>query len=219
MSKYKRMMLIMGLAAVVILSRCTREASSGIDGQRQLEAIGETRVGQTDSLESETGAAVSGVQEAAIVPEEKSQIVESVMAESGLEDKTVPTCPEEIEEELPVETKAVAILSTEVENSTAEPFVDSIEEVNTEEVDLENEQQELSAETVDEIENALSVSDYAKGLSLLAQLPVETVDRFVEMRKDGFTAEEQAEVKSILLASYEGEDLAWIVETYHKLQP
>lgn len=81
------------------------------------------------------------------------------------------------------------------------------------------EMQEIGAEEVDAIEDSLSVGDYARGLSLLAKLPVETVDRFVALRKDGFTAEEQAEVKEILISSFEGDDLAWIVETYHKLQP
>jgi len=83
----------------------------------------------------------------------------------------------------------------------------------------EQEIQELGAEEVDTIEDSLSAGDYAKGLSLLAQLPIETVDRFVELRKDGFTVEEQAEVKAILQTSFEGEDLAWIVETYKKLKP
>ena len=83
----------------------------------------------------------------------------------------------------------------------------------------EQEIQELGAEEVDTIEDSLSVGDYSKGLSLLAQLPIETVDRFVELRKDGFTVEEQTEVKAILQTSFEGEDLAWIVETYKKLKP
>ena len=86
---------------------------------------------------------------------------------------------------------------------------------------LEKDQEEegVTAETVKAIEGSLSAADYARGLSLLAQLPIETVDRFVELRKEGFTKEEQLEIKEILLASFEGEDLDWILATYHKLKP
>ena len=154
------------------------------------------------------------VNEEAIQPEAPGADPEdTVEAPAGMEGKDGVSITSELD---PVETDLVEaepeefelpenppdrVLPEEVEDSAAEDSV------------------EISAESVDKIEDSLSVGDYAKGLSLLAQLPAETVDRFVELRKDGFTKEEQAEVKTILLASFEGEDLDWIVETYQKLQP
>lgn len=154
------------------------------------------------------------VNEEAIQPEAPETYPEdTVEAPAGMEGKdgvSITSEPDPIgtdlvevepeEFELP-ENPSEIVMPEEVEDSAAEDSV------------------EISDESVDKIEDSLSVGDYAKGLSLLAQLPAETVDRFVELRKDGFTKEEQAEMKMILLASFEGEDLNWIVETYQKLQP
>ncbi|BES66305.1 hypothetical protein SANA_27440 [Gottschalkiaceae bacterium SANA] len=115
--------------------------------------------------------------------------------------------------EAPVESETVILPESEADVEI------NAESSLVEQSQGEQEIQELGAEEVDTIEDSLSAGDYAKGLSLLAQLPIETVDRFVELRKEGFTVEEQAEVKAILQTSFEGEDLAWIIETYKKLKP
>lgn len=143
-------------------------------------------------IEAKDGASITSEPDPVETDLSEAEPKESELPENPLE----IVMPEEIEEEKTIEPQTISEMGAEAEDIV-----------------------EISAESVDQIEDSLSVGDYAKGLSLLAQLPAETVDRFVELRKDGFTKEEQAEVKMILLASFEGEDLNWIVETYQKLQP
>jgi len=223
----KRQTIIMGtlgLAALaVIFSRCSREDQ--IELQRETPAV-ITEEMVTEAAEIQELEAVETV-----APEEDSEQTkeavemqelpadqDSLCEEEGTEpaESVVHTRPETIEETSVVEeTRTEIPVEPEVTDSKAtEPQAVQEETADQPEVIVA-----ISEEVVDEIEGALSVSDYAKGLTLLAKLPVETVDRFVELRRDGFTPEEQAEVKAILLESYEGEDLEWIVEIYHKLKP
>lgn len=215
---------ILGLAALtVIFSRCSREDQ--IELQRETPAlIMEENV--TEAAEIQELEAVETVK-----PEEDTEQIkeetevqelpadqDSGCKEEGAEtaETVVPTRPEMIKEAPVVEEKNPEV---PVESEIADPTALDPQRVEEETADHPETVEVISEEAVDEIEGTLSVSDYAKGLTLLAKLPAETVDRFVELRKDGFTPEEQAEVKAILLESYEGEDLEWIVEMYHKLQP
>lgn len=228
MRKQRFMIILLGVAALMVLfSRCSREAT--IEMQAEAPAVKiekESRQNEpSDENESRLESSSHASEE---TPEiETENPVEFEQASGALE--TNP--PEEGLNQLmrPEEIEAMpseSVPSNSEKASVVEEGPPQEDEMVTEtaSVETEDEQEalvveEMSAETVDQIEESLSVSDYAKGLALLAKLPVETVDRFVELRKDGFTAEEQAEVKAILLASYEGEDLEWIVEMYHKLQP
>lgn len=154
------------------------------------------------------------VEEVDAIPEIIMQVEEDV-AEGNLSNSE--SRPTHVEVEEPSAIEEVDLPAAEIVDESE--AVTSIESQADQEDQVDQEIQEIGAEEVDEIEDSLSAGDYAKGLSLLAQLPIETVDRFVELRKDGFTREEQTEVKTILLASFEGEDLEWIVKTYKKLQP
>lgn len=229
MKRQTYIIIILGLAALaVIVSRCSRQQASEQQVEVPAAIVGEGIESGEENQATETSEAtapvkteesgIRPVQELA-EPESKDSQGESdpiVEGEEKIEAQAEQsTRPETIDEPRPV--AATPDPSPEIEvTKPEEPETLLVVENESEE---ERETESISSETVDEIEGSLSVSDYAKGLTLLSKLPVETVDRFVELRKDGFTAEEQAEVKAILLESYEGEDLEWIVKTYHKLRP
>ena len=231
MKRQTMIMSILGLAAIaVIFSRCSREEP--IDPQSEVPVVVTEEMVADDAKMQESVAAEvieseKEPEETADKPEIKETVLESSIVETEeseaqenegteVQEPAVPMRPETIEEPPSIQEQV-----TESSVDIQEPVPKELEEVALEEEiqTTEGETEAISAEAVDEIEGSLSVGDYAKGLALLAKLPAETVDRFVELRKDGFTPEEQAEVKAILLESYEGEDLEWIVEIYHKLKP
>ena len=223
----KRQTIIMGtlgLAALaVIFSRCSREDQIELQLETPAVIMEENVAEAAEIQDLEAVGTVKSEEDTEQIKEEKEvqQLPEdqdSVCNEEGAEtaETVVPTHPEMIKEAPDVEEKQPEVpVESEIEDQIAlDP-----QRVEEETADHPETVEAISEEAVDEIEGTLSVSDYAKGLTLLAKLPVETIDRFVELRKDGFTSEEQAEVKAILLESYEGEDLEWIVEIYHKLKP
>jgi|GEM_PF-3270178 len=230
MKRQTMIMSILGLAAIaVIFSRCSREEP--IDPQSEVPVVvTEEMVADDAEMQESVAAEVVEPEKAPEETADKTEIEETVLEssiveteeretpekeETEVQESAVPTRPETIEE-----PPSIQDLVTESSVEIQEPVLKELEEVAVEEeIQTTEEIEAISAEAVDEIEGSLSVGDYAKGLALLAKLPAETVDRFVELRKDGFTPEEQAEVKAILLESYEGEDLEWIVEIYHKLKP
>ena len=223
----KRQTIIMGtlgLAALaVIFSRCSREDQIELQLETPAVIMEENVAEAAEIQDLEAVGTVKSEEDTEQIKEEKEvqQLPEdqdSDCNEEGAEtaETVVPTHPEMIKEAPDVEEKQPEV---PVESEIADQIALDPQRVEEETADHPETGEAISEEAVDEIEGTLSVSDYAKGLALLAKLPAETVDRFVELRKDGFTPEEQAEVKSILLESYEGEDLEWIVEMYHKLQP
>lgn len=223
----KRQTLIMGIlglaALTVIFSRCSREDQ--IELQRETPAvIMEENVAEAAEIQGPEAVETVAPEEDSEQTKEAAEIQElpadqdSDCEEEGtaVAESVVHTRPETIAETSAMEETRPEI---PVESEIADPIALDPQRVEEETAVQPEEIAAISEEAVDEIAGALSVSDYAKGLTLLAKLPVETVDRFVELRKDGFTPEEQAEVKAILLEAYEGEDLEWIVAMYHKLQP
>ncbi len=223
MKRQTIIMGILGLAALsVIFSRCSREGQIRLLGETPSVIMEEPMTEETEIQEPEAVETVTPEERPAqpeeVDVQEAPAEPDSVCEEEGREETepVVPTRQETIEEAAAVEETRPEI---PVEPEIADQIVPDSQPVEEEATEEPETVEAISEEAVDEIEGALSVSDYAKGLTLLAKLPVETVDRFVELRKDGFTPEEQAEVKTILLESYEGEDLEWIVEIYHKLKP
>jgi type IV secretory pathway VirB10-like protein len=226
MKKEKRIMIVICIAVlVVILSPWSSQPVSQEDeGQETL--VEEAGTGQAEGPKSHEEELSKPSEQTPLDKEEQADQepeemeVEETEADQVHEpDQAAPERPQVIvepeeaiqEPEERQDSEAVAAVDPQVEPEVADV-------IEGEASKLED-QEAMSSDEVDAMEEALSASDYARGLTLLAQLPVETVDRFVELRKDGFTAEEQAEIKTILLATYEGEDLDWIVEVYHKLQP
>lgn len=216
MDKMKRIKIVLGLGAVAVLiffSLLTEKQ----DMKPQADPVLTQESSQLDEKEFPKAPSVESMESGTIENEaEVTEKPESVESEQTPEEPSregiLPVIP--LEEETPREPAA------EHQNEEDEPVTQPAAE-EAEEADLVQEEDDaasLSEDAVTEMEDSLSVQDYAKGLSLLAKLPMETVDRFVELRKDGFTAEEQAEIKAILLESYQGEDLEWIVQMYHQVQ-
>lgn len=237
MNKRKQIKMILGLAAMaILLSRSLRTERQDLNPQAEPISAEESSI--SSEMESPVDPSIEGLESGTgenkveLMEKPESEGSDQALVESALEENLPET---DLESETEVDIHASQEAVTEQQNgeeevNTQPAQTDPVEEIVLvkEEVDgsmTENESdgkqevESLTEDAVTEIEDSLSVQDYAKGLSLLAKLPVETVDRFVELRKDGFTVEEQAEVKAILLDSYEGEDLEWIVQMYHKLQP
>lgn len=216
MKKQKTWIVWIGAAALIVLvSRVTRVTEikeiAPVPVQTVEEpttVVVETTVNDEVDFVEQTHETIQPVEEVDEIPE-TSKSPEEDTEENYLSVPESRPIIVEAEEQTAVENMSLPDGETEDEPEPLTPL----------ESQEEQETQEIGVEEVAAIEDSLSVGDYARGLSLLAKLPVETVDRFVALRKDGFTSEEQAEVKAILLASFEGEDLAWIMETYHKLQP
>jgi hypothetical protein len=221
MKKHKIWMGWLGLAALIVLvSRVTRVPDTKEIAPVPMQMVEEPKKNTEETIEQDgvdfgeqTQESTQTIEDEVVEVPEITKVPEEDAEENNLSDSESQPMIVEIEESTVVENVSLPDVEPEAE---PEPEADALMFLESQE---EQEIQEIGAEEFDTIEDSLSAGDYAKGLSLLAQLPIETVDRFVELRKDGFTSEEQAEVKTILLASFEGEDLAWIVKTYKKLQP